>query len=243
VISLAGVTNVDTALENPELAFRANIGIAIDLVEWLRLRPDRPRVVYISTDEVLGESWVALPEDAALKPTQPYAASKAAAELILHNYRDVYGLDVVTLRSCNLIGGQQRARKLIPVAVASLLEARPVPIYGRGTQMREWLAVEDLCDAVLAVLGRGVPSGVYQAASGVHLSVHEVVRIVAEAMGRTPKKIEVRDRPVHDRCYAMQSCRLRNYGWAPAIDPRHAIAAAARELASVRDLDTSIRGA
>ncbi|HEX2079334.1 MAG TPA: NAD-dependent epimerase/dehydratase family protein [Longimicrobium sp.] len=230
VISLAGVTDVDYALQRPASAFNGNLGIAIDLAEWLRTTAPTARCIYVSTDEVLGVTETPLTEDAFTKPTQPYAASKAAAEMILHNYRDVYDLDIVTLRSCNLIGGRQRAVKLIPVAVQHLALSLPVPIYGTGLQRREWMSVEDLCSAILLLCDRGAKKGIYHAATGVHLSVVEVVQHVADAVGVPLKMCGVADRLVHDACYAMSSDRLRALGWEPRVDPRDAIAAAAREM-------------
>jgi dTDP-glucose 4,6-dehydratase len=231
-ISLAGQTNVDVALRHPAAAFDANLRIAIDLGEWLRRGREDTQLIYMSSDEVLGETRVALPEDAVLRPTQPYAASKAAAEVVLHNYRDVYALNVTTLRSCNLVGGSHRAKKLVPVAARRIATARAVPIYGDGAQMREWMAVEDLASAILLLLGVPSANTVFQAATGVHLSVNEVVALVGRALNRSVRTARVRDRMVHDRCYAMSSARLRERGWKPRIDPRIAIMAAAREIAS-----------
>jgi dTDP-glucose 4,6-dehydratase len=231
VISLAGVTDVDYAIQHPAAAFSGNLDIAMELGEWLRTEQPQARLIYLSSDEVLGPSAAALGEDAPHRPTQPYAASKAAAETVLHAYRDVYGLDVVTLRSCNLVGGRQRARKLIPVTVQSLVRGEPVPVYGTGRQKREWMAVEDLCSAILRLADRTVSPGIYQAASGVHLDVLQVVELVAEALGRAPVTRSAPDRLVHDVCYAMRSDRLRTLGWGPATDPAAAITYAARELA------------
>ena len=230
IISLAGSTDVDIALEQPKKAFEANLKIAVDLAEWLRLSRHQVRAIYISSDEVLGESYIPLPEEAPLRPTQPYAASKAAAEIVLNNYRDVYNLNVVTLRSCNLVGGKQRARKLIPVTVKSLLSSQAIPIYGTGEHQREWMAVEDLCEAIILLLNQETPAGIYQAASGVHLSVNEVVAIVAKAIGQPVVKRMVKDRLVHDKSYAMITACLRTLGWNPKISPIGAIERAALEM-------------
>lgn len=231
VVSLAGVTDVDYALSNPAVAFTGNIRIAIELAEWLRNRASRARAIYISTDEVLGESREPLAEHAPIGATQPYAVSKAAAELILHNYRDVYDLDIVTLRSCNLVGGNQRAHKIIPVAVKALCNGDAVPIYGSGDHSREWMSVEDLCSAILLLSDRRNPRGVYQAGTGVHLTVKEVVQIVADALGTHLRTKRAPDRLVHDACYAMNPQRLSALGWRPTHNPREAIADAAREMA------------
>ena len=143
LLVLAGQTDVDQALANPAVAFEKNMAIAIESAEWWRRHPGA-RLVYLSSDEVLGASQFPLDEDAPLRPTQPYAASKAAAEMALRCYSESYGLELVVIRSCNLVGGRQRARKLIPTAVQNLAVGLPVPIYGDGSHRREYLAVEDL---------------------------------------------------------------------------------------------------
>lgn len=230
-IVLAGQTNVDEALNHPHLAFGANVDIARQTGEWLRANP-RTRLIYVSTDEVLGDSCLPLDELAPLKPTQPYAASKAAAEIILHSYRDCYGLDLVTLRSCNLIGAHQRAPKLVPTAVTHLVGGRAVPVFGDGRHRREWLSVDDLCTAILQCMSSEVPPGVLHCSSGVSLSVTEVITLVADALGVPAVWRTVEDRLVHDRAYAMASDLLRGHGWKPESDPHQAIVEAATAMAA-----------
>jgi len=232
VISLAGMTDVDQALMNPNFAFCSNTSIAINIGEWLRLQPKNIRLIYVSSDEVLGETFFPLTESAPLNPTQPYAASKAAAEIILHNYRDVYKLDVVTLRSCNLIGENLRARKLIPVTVKSILLNKPVSVYDDGSAKREWMAVEDLCDAILCLLGENIHPGIYHASSGVHLTIRQVLDIISNELNVPIEQKFTTGRLIHDRCYATDSKKLRGLGWAPKIDPSKSIADAARQMAN-----------
>jgi dTDP-glucose 4,6-dehydratase len=223
LICLAGTTSVDAALQEPKKAIDENIALATDLAEWARCVNPTVKIVYMSSDEVLGESTEPLGEGAPLSPTQPYAASKAAAEIVLHNYRDVYKLNIVTLRSCNLVGPFQKKPKLIPTAVEAILANRPVPIQGDGNQLREWMDVEDLCRAIILLLQKDVAPQVYQATSGVKISVNDVVKIVAENLGFDLKTVRVPDRLVQDRSYAMQSNRLHSLGWYPASVPQDAI--------------------
>jgi dTDP-glucose 4,6-dehydratase len=230
VISLAGMTNVDEALQNPKSAFDSNISIAINLGEWLRLQRTNIRLIYVSSDEVLGETFLPLQETAPLNPTQPYSASKAAAEIVLHNYRDVYKLNVVTLRSCNLIGGHLRARKLLPVSVKSILLDKPVPIYDDAFAKREWMAVEDLCEAIFCLMDERVEAGVYHAASGIHLTISQVLDVISDALGVPIEQQLITGRLVHDKCYATASNKLHALGWKPKYDPRKSIADAARQL-------------
>jgi dTDP-glucose 4,6-dehydratase len=223
VICLAGATSVDAALWQPQKAIDENIAIAVDLAEWSHCVNPAAKVIYMSSDEVLGASIEPLGEDAHLNPSQPYAVSKASAELILHNYRDIYDLNIVTLRSCNLVGFGQKMPKLIPTAVYSLLEHRPVPIHGDGCQLREWMDVKDLCRAIVLLLHQDVEPQVFQATSGVKISVNEVVKIIAESLGVDLYTEHVADRLVQDRSYAMQPKRLNSLGWHAISDPYDAI--------------------
>ena len=187
-------------------------------------------MVYLSSDEVLGVSSVPLDETAPLKPTQPYAASKAAAEITLRCYSESYGLDLVIIRSCNLVGARQRARKLIPTAVAHLAAGQPVPIFGDGLHRREYLAVDDLCVVISHAINHVLPAGIYNCTSGVALRTVEVVEIIAEALGVKPIQARVDDRLIHDRCYAMDASKLNAQGWKPCIAPHDAIASAALDM-------------
>jgi dTDP-glucose 4,6-dehydratase len=231
LLVLAGQTDVDQALADPALAFGANMAIAMESAQWWR-RHAGARLVYLSSDEVLGPSQTPLDEEAPLRPTQPYAASKAAAEMTLRCYSESYGLELVVVRSCNLVGGRQRARKLIPTAVQSLATGLPVPIFGDGLHRREYLAVDDLCEVLSHAMAEALPVGVYNCTSGTSLQTIEVVHIVAESLGVEPAIMRVKDRLVHDRSYAMDAFRLNVYGWNPAVTPADAIAAAAAEMKS-----------
>ena len=230
-VVLAGATNVDEALADPAAAFDKNMSIARDAAEWLRRNP-YVRMVYLSTDEVLGAATEPLSEEAPLSPTQPYAGSKAAAEIVLHTYRDTYRLNLVTLRSCNLVGPTQRARKLLPVAVTHLVRGEEVPIFGDGEHRREWLALEDLCRAIELTLDPRVAAGILNCSSESSLSVLEVVALTARQLGVRTAHRCVGDRLVHDRSYAMSARRLRAHGWVPSVSPKEAIFRAVAGLAA-----------
>lgn len=232
-VCLAGATSVDAALDAPESAYADNLTIAIAFGAYLRRNPTI-RGVYVSSDEVLGPTEQPLPPSAPLKPTQPYAASKAAAETVLHNYRDVYDLNLVTLRSCNLVGPRQRKPKLLPVAVDSLIGRSSVPVHGDGEQRREFMHVDDFCSAVIDVIDPAVPCGIYQATTEESLSVNQVVELAAEATQLPLSTINVADRVVQDRSYAMDSSSLRAVGWMPSLTAKSAITAAAKALSMDR---------
>jgi dTDP-glucose 4,6-dehydratase len=229
LLVLAGQTDVDQALADPALAFEANMGIATRAGEWWRKHAGL-RLVYLSSDEVLGPSRAPLDERAPLRPTQPYAASKAAAEIALRCFSEAYGLELVIVRSCNLVGGTQRARKLIPTSVEHLASGLPVPIFGDGLHRREYLAVDDLCEVIARAVDRSLPAGDYHCTSGISLRTVEVVNIVAESMGAGAALAHVTDRLVHDRSYSMDASKLKAHGWKPKVAPADAIAAAAVEM-------------
>jgi dTDP-glucose 4,6-dehydratase len=227
---LGGHSHVDEALAAPGESFSINTEVAIDVGEWL-LQNRRVRMVYLSSDEVLGESFAPLMEDARLAPTQPYAASKAAAEVILHCYRDAFRLDLVTLRSCNLVGPHQRANKLIPNSVRRLTSGLPVEVHGTGRQIREWMDVRDICSAILLAKEPIWSSGAYNCSSQVRLSVLEVVRLVGSALGINPRWVHSEDRKVQDRSYCMCNDKAIGAGWRLDHDPIAAIQASARAMA------------
>jgi dTDP-glucose 4,6-dehydratase len=229
LLVLAGTTDVDQALAYPAVAFTANGAIAVEVGEWWRRHP-AARVVYLSSDEVLGVPARPLAEDAPYRPTQPYAASKAAAEMTLRCYSDTYGLDLVVIRSCNLVGGRQRARKIVPMTVQCLAIGHPVPVCGTGLQVREYLAAEDLC-GVLRMATEGVlPAGTYNCTSAIGFTVLEVVDIVAAALGVRASHVHVTDRLVQDQAYAMDPSLLHSLGWKAHITPTEAITKAAIDL-------------
>jgi dTDP-glucose 4,6-dehydratase len=230
VICLAGATSVDAALTNPVEALKDNISIATDLAEWARDFNPKAKILYISSDEVLGPSEIPLSEDAPLKPSQPYAVSKATAELIIHNYRDVYNLNVCTLRSCNLVGKGQKPPKLIPNTVKAIVHQQPIPIHGTGNQCREWMDVNDFCEAIIYLLLQDVKPQIYQATSGIKLSVNEVVDIIGKQLSIQYSKCNIPDRLVQDKCYAMNPLRLNRLGWNIKTHPIMAIKNATKEM-------------
>lgn len=229
LLVLAGQTDVDQALVDPALAFTANGAIGVEVGEWWRGHP-ATRVVYLSSDEVLGVSDWPLAEDAPYRPTQPYAASKATAEITLRCYSETYGLDLIVIRSCNLVGGRQRARKLIPEAVQHLAMGEPVPVFGTGLQMRQYLAVEDLCNVLRMATDGVLPTGIYNCTSAIAFTVIDVVDIVAAALGLPADHIHVPDRLVQDQAYAMDPSLLHSFGWKALTTPTEAMTQAAIDL-------------
>ncbi|MGH2957580.1 MAG: dTDP-glucose 4,6-dehydratase [Solirubrobacterales bacterium] len=184
------------------------------------------RHLQVSTDEVYGDlDRGSASEDSPLEPSSPYAASKAGGDLLVGAFARTYGAEALIVRASNNYGPYQHPEKLIPLCVLNALAGDPLPIYGDGMQVRNWLFVEDCCSAIDAVLERGETGEVYNAGGPSELPNLEVVRRILELTGRDDSLIErVEDRPGHDRRYSLDSARLRELGWEPAIPFEEGIA-------------------
>jgi dTDP-glucose 4,6-dehydratase len=156
-------------------------------------------------------------EGAALSPRSPYAASKAAGDLLAQSFQHTYGLPVIVVRPTNIYGPWQFPEKFMPLAITNGFEGRPVPIYGDGRQRRAWLFVDDLCAALSAVLERGAEGEVYNIAGGFEQTNLETAEQILRGVRRSRDLLQfVPDRPGHDRRYAMGDAKLRSLGWRPA---------------------------
>ena len=233
VVHFAAESHVDRSIGQPELFLTTNtVGtqILLDAARrhWsidpqaLHCRAYRPGVKFlqVSTDEVYG----ALPaqgrftETSPLAPNSPYSASKAAADLMVRAYRQTYGLPVNITRCSNNYGPCQHPEKLIPRMIRSAMAGRPLTVYGDGLQIRDWIHVSDHCSAIQAVLERGIPGQIYNIGGGNERTNLEIIRLILRELDRPESLIvHVRDRPGHDRRYAIDSSKLtRELGWAPA---------------------------
>lgn len=178
------------------------------------------RFVYVSTEEVYGSLPLDLPEArfteaSPLAPNSPYAASKAAADVLVRAAHRTFGLDAVITRCCNNFGPRQFPEKIIPLFVTNLLEGRDVPLYGDGLNVRDWIHVEDHCAALLAVLERGRAGEVYNIGARNERSNIELTRALLEIVGAAEERIRyVPDRPGHDRRYAIDPSKIEGeLGW------------------------------
>ena len=226
VVHFAAESHVDRSILDAAPFIRTNVDGTRVLLEAAR-EAGVERFVQVSTDEVYGDREGLGPADegAALRPSSPYSASKAAADLLALAYHRTYGVPVVITRSCNNYGPNQFPEKLIPLMVWKAAEGQPMPVYGDGQQKREWVYVEDNCEAILRVLEAGRVGEVYNIGSGQPVPNLEVVRwlcdIVADRLGRPREAVRrlitfVKDRPGHDRLYAMVSDGVRReLGWEP----------------------------
>jgi dTDP-glucose 4,6-dehydratase len=221
VAHFAAESHVDRSILSPAPVIDTNLRGTFVLLEAAR-RARIGRFVHVSTDEVYGSlaAPVEATEEFPLNPSSPYSASKAGSDLLARSYFVTYKLPVVITRASNNYGPYQFPEKLIPLMIANALDGRPLPVYGDGMQVRDWLYVDDHCRGVLAVLRQGREGQVYNIGGNRSLPNLDVVRRVLAATGRPESLIEyVTDRPGHDRRYALSSEKLmRETAWRPLTD-------------------------
>jgi dTDP-glucose 4,6-dehydratase len=228
IINFAAETHVDTSIRNPELFFQSNAFGTFNLIECARKvwEPGNDnRFIQISTDEVYGEN-ISIPatERNPLSPGNPYSASKAAGDLFIRSYYNTYGFPGIITRSSNNYGPYQYPEKLIPLTIKKALAHEPVPVYGKGQQIREWLYVKDHCTAIDRVLEKGKAGEIYNISTGDERKnidvVKKVLSLLMELTGDeqiTTGLIRfVEDRPGHDRRYSIDSTKIRlQLQWRP----------------------------
>jgi dTDP-glucose 4,6-dehydratase len=235
VVHLAAETHVDRSILGPQVFVTTNVvgtQVLLDAAVEVGIR----RFLYASTDEVYGSApeGVFFDEAAPFRPSSPYAATKAAADLMALAQGRTFGLEVVVTRCSNNYGPFQFPEKLIPLTIINAVDDQPIPIYGDGQQERDWLHVEDHCTAIVAVLTRGTSGLAYNAASGRSMRNLDLVYELLDGLGKPRELVRhVTDRPGHDRRYALDTCRLTaELGWRP----QHELQAGLREtIAWYRD--------
>ncbi len=234
IVNLAAETHVDRSIRGPRAFVDANIVGTFTLLEcarvwWETLPPDERaafRFLHVSTDEVygsLGPADPAFSETTPFAPNSPYAASKAASDHMVRAYHHTYGLPTLTTNCSNNYGPRQFPEKLIPLMIVNALAGKPLPVYGDGKNVRDWLYVGDHCAAIRAVLAHGRPGETYNVGGNAETAnldvVHTLCRLLAERVpGRdfTSQITFVADRPGHDRRYAIDATRIHDeLGWAP----------------------------
>ncbi len=218
VVHFAAESHVDRSIDDPREFLDCNILGTQTLLEASR-RAGVARFLQVSTDVVYGSLGPTglFTEETPLAPNSPYAASKTAADLVCRAYHHTYGFPVLITRCSNNYGPYQFPEKLIPLMIANALEGRPLPVYGDGRNVRDWLYVRDHCEAVDAVLRRGRPGEVYNVGGNNEMQNIQIVRLLLELLGLDESRITfVKDRPGHDRRYAIDATRIRDeLGWAP----------------------------
>jgi dTDP-glucose 4,6-dehydratase len=229
VVHLAAESHNDRAIKDPMPFVRTNVEGTATLLEACR-KLDIPRFHHVSTDEVFGslslEDQQKFTEKTAYQPRGPYSASKAAADHLVRAWCETYGLPVTLSNCSNNFGPYQYPEKLIALAITRLLTGAKVPLYGDGRHVRDWIFVEDHCEALDVIAHRGKVGCTYLVSAGMELPNVEVVRRILALFGKGEESIEfIADRPGHDRRYALDATRLREeLGWAPSHDFDHSLA-------------------
>jgi len=218
VLNFAAESHVDRSIMQPDLFVRTNVlgtQTLLDLAKQYQVG----KFVQISTDEVygtLGDTGM-FTEETPLAPNSPYSASKAGADLLVRAYHETFGLNVNITRCSNNYGPYQFPEKLIPLMIRNALEDKPLPVYGDGLNVRDWLYVEDHCSAVDLVLHKGVSGEVYNVGGNNERTNIAVVKTILAELGKPESLIRfVKDRPGHDRRYAIDATKIRReLGWQP----------------------------
>jgi dTDP-glucose 4,6-dehydratase len=219
VVHFAAETHVDRSIQAAGEFIRTDVFGTFVLLEAAREAPALRRFVQISTDEVYGS----VPEGSSretdeLRPRNPYAASKAGADRLAYSYFATYGVPVIVVRASNNYGPNQFPEKVIPLFITNAIDRRPLPLYGDGLNVRDWLHVEDHCRALDLLIARGVTGEVYNAGGGNEVRNVDLTRRILAATDRPESLIQpVADRPGHDRRYAVDSSKLHALGWQPIV--------------------------
>lgn len=238
VIHFAAESHVDRSILSPAPVFETNLRGTFTLLEAAR-RHGVSLFLQVSTDEVYGsiEPPNEADESYPLRPSSPYSASKAGADLLALSYWTTYRVPVIVTRASNNYGPYQFPEKLIPLMISNALEDKPLPIYGDGLQVRDWLYVDDHCRALWAVLERGRRGEIYNIGGSCSLPNREVVRRILRATGKPESLMQsVADRPGHDRRYALSSAKVTaETGWRPQVSFESGLAATIRWYQENRD--------
>ncbi len=234
LVNFAAESHVDTSIDNPEIFIKTNVmgtQILLDVSKkYWKLNPNDKyskeyragvKFLQISTDEVYGSlgSEGLFTEESLIRPNSPYSASKAAADMIVMSYYKTFGLPVNITRCSNNYGPYQFPEKLIPLMIYNAINDKKLPVYGDGMNIRDWLHVSDHCDAIFTVLKKGKTGEIYNVGGNNERTNIEIVKLILKAFNKNDELIEfVKDRPGHDRRYAIDNTKIKNeLGWNPNI--------------------------
>lgn len=222
VVHMAAESHVDRSILDSTPFIQTNVGGTQVLLDAARKSGRVGRFLYVSTDEVYGslaleDTHTKFTEQTPLAPNSPYAASKTGGDLLCRAYHHTFGMDIVTTRCSNNFGPYQFPEKVIPLFVTNLIEGKKVPLYGDGLNVRDWLHVDDHCEAILTVLEKGRSGEVYNVGGNNERSNVELTGSILSLMGCGEEMIQyVTDRPGHDRRYAIDAGKIeRELGWKP----------------------------
>jgi len=214
IVNFAAETHVDRSIVEAGGFVLTDVYGTYNLLTTAR-KHDVHRFVQVSTDEVYGSiEKGSFKEIDPLNPSSPYSASKAGGDLIAKAFHSTYGLDVVISRSSNNFGPYQHPEKLVPKLILRALHDKSLPLYGDGKQMRDWIYVEDNCEAIYMIMQKGESGEIYNVASGIEHTNLEVATLILEALDKPKSLIKfVSDRPGHDRRYSLDVSKVKKLGW------------------------------
>src|SRR3954465_15678265 len=214
IVNFAAETHVDRSILEGGDFLQTNVSGTVLLLETARERS--MRLVHVSTDEVYGDvpPGVSSREGDPLEPSSPYSAAKAGGDLLVLAHVRTYGVDALITRGSNTYGPNQYPEKILPLFVTNALDGEPLPLYGDGTQVRDWLYVEDHCAGIELALREGSAGEVYNVGGGEEVENREITRRVLELTGADASLVRrVDDRPGHDRRYSLDTSKLQALGW------------------------------
>jgi dTDP-glucose 4,6-dehydratase len=226
VVNFAAETHVDRSIDDPGGFVLTDVFGVYTLLEACR-KHGIERFLHVSTDEVYGSIPVgSFKEGDPLEPNSPYSASKAGGELLVRSYFVTYRLPVLVTRGSNNFGPYQYPEKLIPFFITNAMDDIPLPVYGDGMQVRDWIYVLDHCEGIDTVLHKGETGEVYNVGGGNERTNMEITKLILSALGKTDSLIKyVTDRPGHDRRYSIDCAKTRALGWTPRFTFEDAIKA------------------
>ena len=216
IINFAAETHVDRSILAADSFIQTDVVGTFTLLEAAR-KYRIQRYIQISTDEVYGSvEEGSFTEESPLKPNSPYSASKASGDLLVRSYFKTYGVPAIITRSSNNFGPYQYPEKLIPLFITNALQDQPLPLYGDGKNVRDWIYVLDNCEAIDVVLHRGEPGEIYNIGAGNELQNIQITEMILDKLNKPRSLIKpVPDRPGHDRRYSLKCDKIRALGWAP----------------------------
>jgi len=217
VFNLAAETHVDRSIDGPKTFIDSNILGVFNLLESIRNYKKKIKLIHISTDEVYGdiEKNCKSKEEDPYNPSSPYSASKASGDLLIKSYIRTYKIPAIITNCCNNFGPNQYPEKLIPTIIYNILNHKPIPIYGKGKNAREWIYVRDHCNALIKIAQRGVIGENYNIGSGTVLNNIQVAKKIIAVFKKINHNIKskihfVKDRPGHDLRYCLNSSKIKN---------------------------------
>jgi dTDP-glucose 4,6-dehydratase len=233
IFNVAAETHVDRSIDGPKEFIKSNILGVFNLLEAIRFYKKKIKLIHVSTDEVYGDikNNKKSKESDAYNPSSPYASTKACSDLIIKSYIRTYKIPAIITNCCNNFGPNQYPEKLIPTIIYKIMNRRPIPIYGNGKNLREWIYVDDHCDALLRVAELGKIGESYNIGSGYIINNIQVVKKIISVFKKVDpvlsnfaKFILVKDRPGHDLRYSLNSSKIKNkLKWNCKIDFDHGI--------------------